>query len=157
MLFSFLARLLTWRNCLSWLDYIEELPHFKNRDSNSRSYTTRIRHTQTLRDLFDKLTIDLHDIDTHANEECIILHDKYVDDPDDDTIRKIEYNDKDLSPDELALSIQSEISFKPIIACLNVPYIDIPSYTSSTFTRTIRMDVTLVVSRPYHLALTTSL
>ena len=55
------------------------------------------------RELFDKLTIDLHDIDTHANEECIILHDKYVDDPDDDTIRKIEYNDKDLPKDELAL------------------------------------------------------
>ena len=76
---------------------------------------------EALRDLFAELTIDLHDIDTHANEECIILHDKYVDDPDDDTNRKIEYSDKDLSPDELALSIRSEVSFKPITSSSSIP------------------------------------
>ena len=117
--------------------FIEELPHFKNRESNSRSYTTRIRHTQTLRELFDKLTIDLHDIDTHANEECIILHDKYVDDPDDDTIRKIEYNDKDLPKDELALLHTLRSQLQAYNALLKRTYIDIPSYTSSTFKRTI--------------------
>lgn len=117
--------------------FIEELPHFKNRESNSRSYTTRIRHTQTLRELFDKLTIDLHDIDTHANEECIILHDKYVDDPDDDTIRKIEYNDKDLPKDELALLDTLRSQLQAYNALLKRTYIDIPSYTSSTFKRTI--------------------
>jgi hypothetical protein len=83
--------------------YIEELKSFHNYDPKSRNYMTRIRHTKVLRELFGKLTIDLHDIETHANEECIILHDRYVDDPDDDTIRKIEYSDKDLPADELAL------------------------------------------------------
>ncbi|MDA7482460.1 hypothetical protein N9A39_03095 [Planktomarina temperata] len=83
--------------------YIEELPHFHSRVGQGRSYTTRIRHTDALRRLFSKLTIDLHDIDTHANEECIILHDKYVDDRDDDINRKIEYKDEELSPDNLAM------------------------------------------------------
>jgi hypothetical protein len=69
--------------------YVEELPHFNSPDRTARSYTTRIRHTETLRDLFAELTIDLHDIDTQAHEECVVLHDKYVDDPDDDTNRKI--------------------------------------------------------------------
>ena len=40
--------------------YIEELPHFHSRASQGRSYTTRIRHTDALRRLFSKLTIDLH-------------------------------------------------------------------------------------------------
>ena len=60
--------------------YVEELPHFHSRAGQGRSYTTRLRHTKTLTELFRKLTIDLHDIDTHTNEECVILHDKYVDD-----------------------------------------------------------------------------
>ena len=83
--------------------YVEELPHFHSRAGQGRSYPTRIRHTEVLRQLFSKLTIDIHDIDTHANEECIILHDKYVDDPDDDINRKIEYKDEELSSEELAL------------------------------------------------------
>ena len=76
--------------------FVEELPHFHSRAEQGSSYTTRIRHTEKLKELFDKLTIDLHDIDTHANEECIILHDKYIDDPDDDTNKKVEYSDEDL-------------------------------------------------------------
>ena len=67
--------------------YVEELPHFHSRAGQGRSYTTRLRHTETLTELFRELTIDLHYIDTHNNEECVILHDKYVDDPDDDTNR----------------------------------------------------------------------
>ena len=117
--------------------FIEELKHFKDRESNSRSYTTRIRHTQALRELFDKLTIDLHDIDTHANEECIILHDKYVDDPDDDTIRKIEYNDNDLTEDELALLDKLREQLTAYNKLLKHTFIDIPSYASSKFKRTI--------------------
>ena len=119
-------------------DYIEELKPFHNKDPKSRNYTTRIRHTQALRDLFDKLTIDLHDIDTHANEECIILHDRYVDDPDDDTIRKIEYNDRDLPEDELVLLDTLRSQLQAYNALLKRTFIDIPSYTSSTFTRIIR-------------------
>jgi hypothetical protein len=118
--------------------YVEELPHFNSPDSTARSYTTRIRHTETLRDLFDKLTIDLHDIDTHANEECVVLHDKYVDDPDDDTNRKIEYRDKDLPEDELALLGTLRSQLQTYNELLKHTFIDIPSYTSSTFTRTIK-------------------
>ena len=117
--------------------YIEELKPFQNQDPRTRSYTTRIRHTQALRDLFDKLTIDLHDIDTHANEECIILHDKYVDDPDDDTNRKIEYSDQDLPDDEIALLDTLRGQLTAYNKLLKHTFIDIPSYTSSTFKRTI--------------------
>ena len=117
--------------------YIEELKPFHNEDPKSRNYTTRIRHSKTLRELFAELTIDLHDIDTHANEECIILHDKYVDDPDDDTIRKIEYSDKDLPEDELALLETLRSQLQAYNALLKRTFIDIPSYTSSTFKRTI--------------------
>ena len=117
--------------------YVEELGHFHSKDRQQRNYTTRIRHTEALRGLFSMLTLDLHDIDTHANEECIILHDKYVDDPDDDTIRKIEYNDKDLPKDELALLDTLRSQLQAYNALLKRTYIDIPSYTSSTFKRTI--------------------
>jgi hypothetical protein len=118
--------------------YIEELKSFHNDDPRTRNYTTRIRHTETLRDLFAELTIDLHDIDTHANEECIILHDKYVDDPEDDNNRKIEYNDKDLSADELALVNTLREQLTAYNKLLKHTFIDIPSYNSSTFTRTIK-------------------
>jgi hypothetical protein len=117
--------------------YVEELGHFHSNDRQHRNYTTRIRHTKALRDLFAELTIGLHDIDTHANEECIILHDRYVDDPDDDTIRKIEYSDNDLPEDELALLDTLRSQLQAYNALLKRTFIDIPSYTSSTFKRTI--------------------
>ena len=118
--------------------YIEELPHFHSRAGEGRSYTTRIRHTDALRNLFSKLTIDLHDIDTHANEECIILHDKYVDDPDDDINRKIEYKDEELSSEQLALVNTMRDQLRSYNKLLKHTFIDIPSYTSSTFTRIIK-------------------
>lgn len=117
--------------------YVEELGHFHSKERHSQNYTTRIRHTEALRNLFTELTIDLHDIDAHANEECIILHDKYVDDPDDGTSRKIEYSDKKLSPDELALLDTLRSQLHAYNALLKRTFIDIPSYKSSTFTRTI--------------------
>ena len=118
--------------------YIEELPHFHSRAGEGRSYTTRIRHTDALRQLFSKLTIDIHDIDTHANEECIILHDKYVDDPDDDINRKIEYKDEELSSEQLALVNTMRDQLRSYNNLLKHTFIDIPSYTSSTFTRIIK-------------------
>jgi len=118
--------------------YIEELPHFHSRAGQGRSYTTRIRHTQTLTELFRELTINLHDIDTHTNEECIILHDKYVDDPDDDNNRKIEYKDEELSSDDLVLVNTIRDQLRSYNNLLKHTFIDIPSYTSSTFTRTIK-------------------
>ena len=118
--------------------YIEELPHFYSRAGEGRSYATRIRHTDALRNLFSKLTIDLHDIDTHANEECIILHDKYVDDPDDDINRKIEYKDEELSSEQLALVNTMRDQLRSYNKLLKQTFIDIPSYKSSTFTRIIQ-------------------
>jgi hypothetical protein len=118
--------------------YIEELPHFHSRAGQGRSYTTRIRHTETLTELFRELTINLHDIDTHTNEECIILHDKYVDDPDDDNNRKIEYKDEELSSDDLVLVNTIRDQLRSYNNLLKHTFIDIPSYTSSTFTRTIK-------------------
>ncbi|MDC1339541.1 hypothetical protein N8207_03615 [Planktomarina temperata] len=118
--------------------YIEELPHFHSRAGEGPSYTTRIRHTDALRRLFGQLTIDLHDIDTHANEECIILHDKYVDDPDDDINRKIEYKDEELSPDDLALVNTIRDQLRSYNNLLKHTFIDVPSYTASTFTRIIK-------------------
>ena len=118
--------------------YVEELGHFHSNDRHYRNYTTRIRHTAALRNLFAELTLDLHDIDTHANEECIILHDRYVDDPDDDTIRKIEYSDKDLPDDELAMLDTLRGQLIAYNKLLKHTFIDIPRYTSSTFTRTIK-------------------
>ena len=53
--------------------YIEELPHFHSRAGEGRSYATRIRHTDALRNLFSKLTIDLHDIDTSDHPEIKAL------------------------------------------------------------------------------------
>lgn len=117
--------------------YVEELGHFHSNDRQQRNYTTRIRHTAALRDLFADMTLDLHDIDTHANEECIILHDRYVDDPDDDTIRKIEYNDNDLPKDELALLDTLRGQLIAYNKLLKHTLIDIPSYALSTFKRTI--------------------
>ena len=123
---------------LAEVGYIEELKPFHNDDPKSRNYTTRIRHTEALRDLFAELTIDLHDIDSHTNEECIVLHDKYVDDPDDDANRKIEYNDKDLPADELALVNTLRGQLTAYNRLLKQTFIDIPSYISSTLTRTIK-------------------
>ena len=123
---------------LAEVGYIEELKPFHNDDPKSRNYMTRIRHTEDLRDLFAELTIDLHDIDSHTNEECIVLHDKYVDDPDDDANRKIEYNDKDLPADELALVNTLRGQLTAYNRLLKQTFIDIPSYISSTLTRTIK-------------------
>ena len=109
--------------------YIEELKPFHNEDPKSRNYTTRIRHTEILRDMFAELTIDRQDVDTHANEKCIILDDRYVDDPDDDTIGKIEYSDNDLPDDELALLVTRRGQLTAYNKLLKHTFIDIPSYT----------------------------
>jgi hypothetical protein len=116
--------------------YVEELPHFKPKSGQGRSYTTRIRHTEKLRELFGKLTIGLHDIDTHANEECIILHDKYL--GDNETNKKVEYKDDDLEEDKLRLVNTLRDQLKEYNNLLKRSFIDIPSYEASTFTRIIK-------------------
>ena len=84
---------------------------------------------------FSKLTMDLHDIDTHANEECIILHDDYVNGPKDDINRKIEYKDEELSSEQLALVNIMRDQLRSYNNLLKHTFIDIPSYKSSTFTQ----------------------
>jgi hypothetical protein len=118
--------------------YLEELPAFYDKTGQGRSYSTRIRHTQKLRQIFGKLTIDLHDIDTHTNQECVILHDKYVEDPNDDTVIKIDYKDEDLSPDALALVVRLREQLQTYNKLLKRTFIDIPSYDGNTFTRTFK-------------------
>ena len=119
-------------------DYIEELPYYHDNTSQGRSYTTRLRHTQKLRDLFSKLTVDLHDIDTNANRECVVLHDKYVDDPEDDTVKKIDYKDEDLSPDALMLVNRLREQLQSYNKLLKHTFIDIPSFEKITFTRIVK-------------------
>ena len=118
--------------------YVEELPHYHSSGGTGRNYTTRIRHTEALTELFNKLTLDLYDIDTHSNEECIILHDKYVDDPEDDTNRKVKYKDEGLPADELALVTTLRGQLTAYNVLLKHTFIDIPSYETSTFTRVIK-------------------
>ena len=117
--------------------YLEELPAFHDKTSQGRSYTTRVRHTRKLRNLFTGLTIDLHDIDTHTNQECVVLHDKYVDDPEDDTSKKIEYKDEDLSPDAHKLVVRLREQLQTYNKLLKRTFIDIPSYEGNIFTRII--------------------
>ena len=117
--------------------YIEELPYFHHNQGHGRNYTTRLRHTQKLREHFGKLTFDLHDINTHQNQECVILHDKYVNDPEDDRSKKIDYKDKDLSPDELALVNTLRKQLQSYNKLIKRSFIDIPSFEKPTFVRTI--------------------
>ena len=115
--------------------YVEELPHFKPKSGQGRSYTTRIRHSQSLRDLFNKLTIDLRDIDTHANAQCTILHDKYL--GDNETNKKVEYKDDDLEDDALGLINTLKDQVKAYNKLLKRSFIGIPSYEASIFSRII--------------------
>jgi hypothetical protein len=61
-----------------------------------------------------------------------------VDDPDDNINKKIEYKDEELSPDDLALVNTMRDQLKIYNNLLKHTYIDIPSYTASTFTRIIK-------------------
>ena len=61
-----------------------------------------------------------------------------MDDPDDDNNRKIEYKDEELSSDDLVLVNTIRDQLRSYNNLLKHTFIDIPSYTSSTFTRTIK-------------------
>jgi hypothetical protein len=117
--------------------YIEELPAFHDITGYLSSYSTRIRHTQKLRDLFANLTIDLQDIDTHKDQECIVLHEKYVNGPDDYSSKKVDYQDKDLSSDAMALVSTLRGQLQAYNNLLKYTFIDIPSYEKTTVTRLI--------------------
>ena len=111
--------------------YLEVLPHYNDRTGAGRSYTTRIRPSERLTDHFRRLTIDLHDIDKHNNEECIILRQKFYDEEDDrSTTVDIEYQDNDYTN-----TIRGQLSAYNEL--LKNTFIDIPSFTKPHFSRLI--------------------
>ena len=118
--------------CLYETGYIDELPHYFNRTGQGQSYITRIRHTEKLRSHFRQLTIDLHDIDTHKDEECIVLHEEYVPgDTDKNKDKKqvvVDYDDNDLTK-QLRSQLQSYNSL------LRHTFIDIPNFIKPIFNR----------------------
>ena len=111
--------------------YLEVLPHYNDRTGAGRSYTTRIRPSERLTDHFRRLTIDLHDIDKHHKEECIILRQKFYDEEDNrSTTIDIEYKDNDYTN-----TIRSQLSAYNEL--LKNTFIDIPSFTKPHFSRLI--------------------
>ena len=95
------------------------------------SYTTRIRPSERLTDHFNRLTIELHDIDKHHKEDCIILREKFYDEEDDrNTTIDIEYKDNDYTN-----TIRSQLSAYNEL--LKNTFIDIPSFTKPKFSRKI--------------------
>ena len=104
---------------------------YNDRTGAGRSYTTRIRPSERLTDHFRRLTIDLHDIDKHHNEECIILRQKFYDEEDNrSTTVDIEYEDNDYTN-----TIRSQLSAYNEL--LKNTFIDIPSFTKPKFSRLI--------------------
>jgi hypothetical protein len=71
--------------------YVEELDGFHNSTGKNQSYTTRIRHSQKLRDAFIKLSVDLYDIDHHAGKPLILIRERYEDDEGYDQKRLLDY------------------------------------------------------------------
>jgi hypothetical protein len=111
--------------------YLEVLSHYNDRTGTGRSYTTRIRPSERLTDHFRRLTIDLHDIDKHHNEECIILRQKFYDEEDNrSTTIDIEYEDNDYTN-----TIRSQLSAYNEL--LKNTFIDIPSFSKPHFSRLI--------------------
>jgi hypothetical protein len=111
--------------------YLEVLSHYNDRTGTGRSYITRIRPSERLTDHFRRLTIDLHDIDKHHNEECIILRQKFYDEEDNrSTTIDIEYEDNDYTN-----TIRSQLSAYNEL--LKNTFIDIPSFSKPHFSRLI--------------------
>ena len=111
--------------------YLEVLPHYNDRTGAGRSYTTRIRPSERLTDHFNRLTIELHDIDKHHKEDCIILREKFYDEEDNrSTMVDIEYEDNDYTN-----TIRGQLSAYNEL--LKNTFIDIPSFTKPHFSRLI--------------------
>lgn len=71
--------------------YVEELDGFHDNTGKGQSYTTRVRHSQKLRDAFLKLSVDLYDIDHHAGKPLILLRERYEDEGGDEQKRLLHY------------------------------------------------------------------
>ena len=111
---------------------MDVLQFYHNRGGAGPSFSTRIRPSQTLVEHFNKLTVELHDIDKHHNQECIILRQKYFDDEDQrKTTVDIEYDDIDFIN-----TIRSQL--QAYNALLKTSFIDIPSFSKASFSRPIK-------------------
>ena len=112
-------------------DYLEVLQFYHDRTGLGRNFSTRIRPSHKLVEHFQKLTIDLHDIDKHHNQECIVLRQKYYDEEDNrNTTKDIEYQDS-----EFTNIIRDQL--QAYNALLKVTFIDIPSFSKPSFSRAI--------------------
>ena len=111
--------------------YLDVLPHYNDRTGAGRSFSTRIRPSNKLRAIFSNLTIELHEIDTNYQQECVILREKYFDEQDNrSTNLDIEYTDT-----EYTNTIRHQLeSYNQL---LRKTFIDIPSFESATFHREI--------------------
>ena len=77
---------------------MDVIQFYHNIGGAGHNFSTRIRPGQKLVEHFNKLTIELHDIDKNHNQECIILRQKYFDDEDQRNITvDIEYHDTEFT------------------------------------------------------------
>jgi len=112
--------------------YLGVLNHYNERSGTGPSFSTRIRPSQKLVEHFNKLTVELHDIDKHHNQECIILRQKYFDDEDRrNTTVDIEYHDTDFTN-----TIRNQLQTYNTL--LTTSFIDIPSFSKASFSRPIK-------------------
>ena len=111
--------------------YLDVLPHFNNRTGAGRSFSTRIRPSYKLQSMFKDLSIELHDIDHNYMSECIILREKFYDEEgDSSTTLDIEYDDNDYTN-------MMRKQLEEYNNLLRMTFIDLPSFTTSYFTREI--------------------
>ena len=73
-----------------WLD---ELPSYHDKTGRSESYTTRIRASHKLGLEFEKLLVDLYDIDFDVAREVIILREKFEDEEGNSRRVNLDYQD----------------------------------------------------------------
>lgn len=110
--------------------FLEELPAYHDKTGREPSYTTRIRHSAKLRLEFQKLTVDLHDIQYGVDQEVIILREKFQDELGLTKKALINYDDTDLTN-----RLREQLTFYNEL--LRRTFIDIPSQTEPFITRLV--------------------
>jgi hypothetical protein len=110
--------------------YVEELDGYHDNTGKGQSYTTRIRHSQKLREAFLKLSVDLYDIDHHAGRPLILLRERYEDDEGNDLKRLLDYpTTPEVEQMRADLTAYNDL--------LRRSFIDIPSLDEAIVTRPI--------------------
>ena len=107
--------------------YLDVLSHYNDRTGAGRSFSTRIRPSNKLRAIFSNLTIELHEIETNYQQECVIRREKYFAEQDNrSTNIDIEYTDT-----EYTNTIRHQLESYDHL--LRKTFIDIPSFERATF------------------------